>query len=307
MLDRSSHQPQSAPDAENVLFVRPIDESDIERASPKPESDLTTGEGGPDSEGEDCVPPPAPAMEEIRAGIEATLYAAGEPISIRELKKVFSDVDPESIKKSIVELLDIYNAEGRGLQIAQVAGGYQITTRPEYHDRVSSLFKFKPPSRLTIQALETLSTIAYRQPVTIPEILELRGVNSAGVVRTLLEKKLIRILGRKNVVGRPLLYGTTKEFLVRFGLKDLDELPRLEDMAEVFGEEIALQLEDTFGEGSTSATATAGSNGGSTEGSESSDTVSPATNPESTAESETSRPHKGEGAKGNGEEIEEPE
>jgi segregation and condensation protein B len=110
---------------------------------------------------------------------------------------------------------------------------------------------------LTIQALETLSTIAYRQPVTIPEIMELRGVNSAGVVRTLLEKKLIRILGRKNVVGRPLLYGTTKEFLVRFGLKDLNELPQLEDMAEVFGEDMALQLEDTFAEKQASAEAEA--------------------------------------------------
>jgi len=162
---------------------------------------------------------------------------------------------------------------------------------------------------LTIQALETLSTIAYRQPVTIPEILELRGVNSAGVVRTLLEKKLIRILGRKNVVGRPLLYGTTKEFLVRFGLKDLGELPRLEDMAEVFGEEIALQLEDTFGEGSNSVTSEAGSNGRSTEGHSSPDTVSPEANTESAADGETSRGEEGEvgGETENGENVDKPE
>jgi len=129
-----------------------------------------------------------------------------------------------------------------------VAGGYQVTTRPEYHERVSAMFKAKPPTRLSIQALETLASIAYRQPVTVPEIMELRGVRSAGVVRTLLERKLIRILGRKNVVGRPLLYGTTKDFLVRFGLKNLDELPRLEDMADVFGEDLSVPVDKINGD-----------------------------------------------------------
>jgi segregation and condensation protein B len=117
---------------------------------------------------------------------------------------------------------------------------------------VSTLFHFKPPSKISIQALETLATIAYRQPITVPEIQELRGVRSTSVIRTLLEKKLIRITGRKAVVGRPLLYGTTKEFLLRFGLKDLGELPRLEDMAEVFGEDMALQLDELGGVGGPS-------------------------------------------------------
>jgi segregation and condensation protein B len=129
-----------------------------------------------------------------------------------------------------------------------VAGGYQITTRPEYHERISRLFESKPPSRLSLQALETLAVIAYRQPITVPEIMALRGLHSAGVVRTLLEKKLIRIMGRKKVVGRPLLYGTTREFQIRFGLKGLDELPNLADMAEVFGEEIASQLGEVMRE-----------------------------------------------------------
>jgi segregation and condensation protein B len=173
------------------------------------------------------------------------------------------DVPPEEIKRGIQQLLDLYGEEGRGLQIVQVAGGYQITTRPEYHDRVGSMFKFKPPKKLTIQALETLAAIAYRQPITGPEIMELRGVRSAGVMRTLLEKKLIRILGRKNVVGRPIVYGTTKEFLLRFGLKDLSELPRLEDMAEVFGEDVALQLEDTVGGAQPSVIDAAGPGNGS--------------------------------------------
>jgi segregation and condensation protein B len=186
--------------------------------------------------------------EETRASIEALLYAAKEPLALKDLAKALPDASRESIKQQVTELLEQYQSPGRGLQIAQVAGGYQITTRPEYHDRISRLFTSKPPSRLSIQALETLAVIAYRQPITVPEIMALRDLHSAGVVRTLLEKKLVRILGRKKVVGRPLLYGTTKEFQIRFGLKSLDDLPNLEDMAEVFGEEIASQLGDAMKE-----------------------------------------------------------
>jgi segregation and condensation protein B len=186
--------------------------------------------------------------EEIRASIEALLYAAEEPLSLKDLAKAVPEVSRETIKQQVEELFEQYQASGRGLQLAQVAGGYQITTRPEYHERITRLFASKPPSRLSIQALETLAVIAYRQPITVPEIMALRGLHSAGVVRTLLEKKLIRILGRKKVVGRPLLYGTTKEFQIRFGLKNLDDLPNLEDMAEVFGEEIASQLGDAMKE-----------------------------------------------------------
>jgi segregation and condensation protein B len=196
----------------------------------------TKSEGGAVST--EMEPEPESAQEEapelspveIQASLEAVLYAAGEPLTLREMKKVLSDVPPERVKQGIESLLETYSSEGRGLHIVQVAGGYQVTTRPEYHERVSAMFKAKPPTKLTIQALETLASIAYRQPVTVPEIMELRGVRSASVVRTLLERKLIRIVGRKNVVGRPLLYGTTKDFLVRFGLKDLNELPRLEDI-----------------------------------------------------------------------------
>ncbi len=191
---------------------------------------------------------PELSASEIQATLEAVLYAAGEPLTLREMKKILSDVSPEQVKQGIERLLETYSSEGKGLHIVQVAGGYQVTTRPEYHERVSAMFKAKPPTRLTIQALETLASIAYRQPVTVPEIMELRGVRSASVVRTLLERKLIRIVGRKNVVGRPLLYGTTKDFLVRFGLNDLNELPRLEDMADVFGEEISMPVDDVNGD-----------------------------------------------------------
>jgi segregation and condensation protein B len=125
-----------------------------------------------------------------------------------------------------------------GLQVVEVAGGWQITTRPEYNDWVRELLDPRTPTRLSIQALETLAVIAYKQPVTLPEIIELRGGKSGGVVKTLLEKRLIRIMGRKEVVGRPILYGTTKQFLLHFGLRDLEELPKIEEFAEVLGEEV---------------------------------------------------------------------
>lgn len=185
---------------------------------------------------------PTLSVEETRASIEALLYVSGGPLSLRDLKKTIPEAG-EHIKPALSELVEIYNREGRGLQIVEVAGGWQITTRPELHECVGRLFDTPRPSRLTLQALETLAVIAYRQPITVPEIMELRGVRSASVVRTLLEKKLIKIVGRKNVVGRPLLYGTTKEFLLRFGLKNIKDLPALKDMTEVFGEEVVSQLE----------------------------------------------------------------
>jgi len=185
---------------------------------------------------------PGLPLEEVRASIEALLYASADPLPTRSLKKVLPEA-PDLINDALSSLQEIYEQSGRGVQLIEVAGGWQITTRPEYHERVSRLFDSPRPSRLSIQALETLAVIAYRQPATVPEIMELRGVRSAGVVRTLLERKLVKIVGRKKVVGHPLLYGTTKEFLIRFGLKNVEDLPQLKDMSEVFGDEVAQQLE----------------------------------------------------------------
>ena len=198
------------------------------------------------------VPEEAPEAEEIaprlslaeaQASIEALLFASGEPLSVKDLKKALPEAG-DLARQALDRLKELYDQEGRGLQLVEVAGGFQITTRPEFHEVVSRLLESPKPARLSLQALETLAVIAYRQPITVPELLDLRGVRSASVVRTLLEKKLVRIVGRKPVVGRPLLYGTTKEFLLRFGLKDLKDLPQLKDMSEVFGEEVAQQLED---------------------------------------------------------------
>ena len=144
-------------------------------------------------------------------------------------------------EQAIAEMKEDYARDGRGLQLVEVAGGYQITTRPEYNDWVRELLDPRTPTRLSIQALETLAVIAYKQPVTLPEIIDLRGVKSGGVIKTLLEKRLIRITGRKEVVGRPMLYGTTKDFLLQFGLKDLAELPKIEEFAEVLGEEVDVE------------------------------------------------------------------
>jgi segregation and condensation protein B len=178
---------------------------------------------------------PAP---QVRAVLETLIFASPQPITPKEISRVLQGVPREDWQRQLDELRADYGRDERGLQIVEVAGGWQITTRPEYNDWVRELLDPRTPTRLSIQALETLAVIAYKQPVTLPEIIELRGVKSGGVVKTLLEKRLIRILGRKEVVGRPILYGTTKQFLLHFGLRDLEELPKIEEFAEVLGEEV---------------------------------------------------------------------
>jgi segregation and condensation protein B len=179
------------------------------------------------------LPPP-----EVRAALEALVFASPQPITPREISRVLQGVSRDDWERELAALRADYARDERGLQLVEVAGGYQITTRPEYNDWVRELLDPRTPTRLSIQALETLAVIAYKQPVTLPEIIDLRGVKSGGVVKTLLEKRLIRITGRKEVVGRPMLYGTTKQFLLHFGLKGLDELPKIEEFAEVLGEEV---------------------------------------------------------------------
>ena len=179
-----------------------------------------------------------PKPEEIRAIVEALTFVSKEPVTLKELARVFKGVDKAVIEEQIEELKKLYAADNRGLQFIEVAGGYQITSRPEHNEWVRELLDPKSPARLSTQALETLAVIAYKQPATLPEIIELRGIKSGGVVKTLLERRLIKIVGRKEVVGRPLLYGTTKEFLLQFGLKDLEDLPKIEDFAEILGEDV---------------------------------------------------------------------
>ena len=173
-------------------------------------------------------------MSELKAIVEALIFASPEPVTLKTLYKLLSDEPREDVAAAVKALVAEY-AQRPGLQVVEVAGGYQIVTRPELHEWVRRLFHERSTQKLTVQALETLAVIAYKQPITAVEISEIRGVNTSGVLSTLIERHLIKIVGRKNVVGRPFLYSTTKEFLVRFGLNDLNDLPKVEDMAEALG------------------------------------------------------------------------
>jgi segregation and condensation protein B len=179
-------------------------------------------------------PQAATVSAEVKAVVEALIFASPEPMTPRMLYKLLAEEPREDVLKAVEALKADY--ENRpGLQMVEVAGGYQIVTRPDLHEWVRRLFHERSSAKLTVQGLETLAVIAYKQPITALEITEIRGVNTSGVLSTLLERHLIKIVGRKNVVGRPFLYATTKEFLIRFGLKDLHDLPKIEDMAEALG------------------------------------------------------------------------
>jgi segregation and condensation protein B len=174
------------------------------------------------------------ASAEVKAVVEALVFASPEPMTPKMLFKLLAEEPREDVLAAIAALKADY--ENRpGLQMVEVAGGYQIVTRPDLHEWVRRLFHERSSQKLTVAGLETLAVIAYKQPITALEITEIRGVNTSGVLSTLLERHLIKIVGRKNVVGRPFLYATTKEFLIRFGLKDLHDLPKIEDMAEALG------------------------------------------------------------------------
>lgn len=191
----------------------------------------------------------------LKSKIEAIIYAAEEPVTLDQVAAVLNEAglqselpalaegaDPKAarnetrafLRKAIEELAEDYAHSDRGMEIRQVAGGYRLSTKPEHHDVVKSFARsLKPPIRLSLQALETLAVIAYKQPVTAPEISEIRGVDSSGVLATLIDRKLITTAGRKAVIGRPILYKTTKDFLLRFGLKDISELPSMEEFEKM--------------------------------------------------------------------------
>lgn len=173
-------------------------------------------------------------MSELKAVLEALIFASPEPLTPKSMYKLLEGEPKEDVDAALEELKKDYERPG-GLQMVEVAGGFRIVTRPELHEWVRRLFHHQSTLKLSVQALETLAVIAYKQPVTAPEIAEIRGVNTSGVVGTLIDRKLIKIVGRKPVVGRPFMYGTTREFLDRFGLKDLNDLPKIEDIAEVLG------------------------------------------------------------------------
>jgi segregation and condensation protein B len=171
---------------------------------------------------------------ELKAILEALIFASPDPLTPKAIYKLLDTEPKEDVQAALEELKKDYERPG-GLQLVEVAGGYQIVTRPDLHEWVRRLFHERSSQKLSLQSLETLAVIAYKQPITALEITEVRGVNTSGVLNTLLERHLIKIVGRKQVVGRPFLYATTKEFLIRFGLNDLSDLPKVEDMAEALG------------------------------------------------------------------------
>lgn len=170
---------------------------------------------------------------ELKASLEAIIYAADEPVTLDQMARTVG-VEKAEIRPVLDELLAACQGDERGIEIRKVAGGYKLYTKAQHHDIVRRYIKsLRPPLRLTIPALETLAVIAYKQPVTLPEINEIRGVNCSGVVQTLMERRLVTTAGRKAVMGRPILYRTSKDFLMRFGLNDVDELPSLKEFEEL--------------------------------------------------------------------------
>ncbi len=182
-------------------------------------------------------------VDELKAIVEAMVFASPEPLTPKALLKLLDSEPKEDVLEALEALKADYEQRTGGLQLVEVAGGFQIVTRHDLHEWVRRLFHERSTQKLSVQALESLAVIAYRQPITALEVTEIRGVSASGVLNTLLERHLIKIVGRKQVVGRPFMYATTKEFLIRFGLKDLSDLPRVEDMAESLGIESSLLVE----------------------------------------------------------------
>jgi segregation and condensation protein B len=200
------------------------------------ETDFETNQSvnQPEGQGPLQMPEPRAAVDTaLKAALEAIIYAADEPVTLAQLV-ASSGAERPAVRRALDELIAEYQTDAHGMEIREIAGGFKFYTKPHLHDVVRKYIKsLQPPLRLSLPALETLAVIAYRQPVTLPEINEIRGVNCAGVINTLLERKLITTAGRKQVLGRPILYKTTREFLIRFGLASVDDLPSLKEFEEL--------------------------------------------------------------------------
>jgi segregation and condensation protein B len=228
--EESLNQPESAGEVDEAALN---EEASRELAAMVAEAEQSAT--GTLEEDADDTPLSSPQSQAERtAVIEALIFVSDEPLSAKSIADVLKE-DKQVIGEAVNALAEEFNARNGGLQLREVAGGWQFATRPEYHEHVRAFLKTRPSAKLTIASLETLAVIAYRQPVTVPEILEIRGVQSPSSIKTLLDKKLIVAKGRKETVGRPMMYGTSKEFLLQFGLKDLSELPSVEDFHDLSG------------------------------------------------------------------------
>jgi segregation and condensation protein B len=223
-------QPQPGAEETTGQAYTDIEREQIDDDAPQPDS-LTADQllMGTEQPADDVET----AESELLAVLEAIVYITDEPLSAKQIADALQK-PLDYVKTLLDKLVDEFSKPHHGLTVKEVAGGYKITTKPEHHEAVRSFVKnLNPPLKLSLAALETLAVIAYKQPITAPEIMEIRGVQGAGVLKTLLDRKLITSAGRKNVVGKPILYKTTKEFLVQFGLRDLHELPSLKEFEDL--------------------------------------------------------------------------
>jgi segregation and condensation protein B len=211
-----------------------MEEQDPQQAEIRPDEPPTVKEPVPEAETASLLEEAPPLGDAaLRAVLEALVYVAEEPLTVAQMATALGQPTGR-VQELIGEVAAEFEKPEHGVAVREVAGGYKMTTKPEHHEAVRAFAKsLKPPLKLSLAALETLAVIAYKQPVTVPEIQEVRGVQGAGVVKTLLDRRLVVMAGRKNVVGKPILYKTTKEFLIQFGLKDLSELPSLKEFEEI--------------------------------------------------------------------------
>jgi segregation and condensation protein B len=227
-------EPDTFFDAEEDVIIHDADAEDrLEEALLQRAAVRDAGEQPAPSEDGD-EPHDVRSMAEMMAIIEALIFVSEEPLSVKALADVLKE-DRGWIETALEALAGEFNARNGGLQLRELAGGWQFATRPEHHEHVRAFLKSRPSAKLSLASLETLAVIAYKQPITVPEILDIRGVQSPSAIKTLLDKRLIKACGRKETVGRPMMYGTSKEFLLQFGLKDLSELPSIEDFEDLAG------------------------------------------------------------------------
>ena len=189
-----------------------------------------------------CAPIRIMSYPNLSGLLEAIVYLSKDPVTLDAIHKALPDVDRAELQDALKEIVERYQSESHGIEVREVAGGYRFSTKPEHHEILKHFLKSQvPPTRLSLAALETLAVIAYKQPVTIPEIQDIRGVHASGVIKTLLDKKFVATAGRKEVLGRPILYKTTKDFLVHFGLNDISELPSMEEFEELIKTQAAAE------------------------------------------------------------------
>ncbi len=232
----SSRESEEGEVTESTEQIGDEDRYDLDTAAGETDEELNAAdESSHEAEDDlDSFPHTVQSAPERMAIIEALIYVADEPLSAKSIAEVLKD-DIGVIEEAVSGLAKEFNERASGLHLREVAGGWQFATRPEYHEHVRAFLKSRPSAKLSLASLETLAVIAYKQPITVPEILDIRGVQSPSSIKTLLDKKLIVAKGRKETVGRPMMYGTSKEFLIQFGLKDLSELPSIEDFEDLAG------------------------------------------------------------------------